>query len=176
MDHLTDSIAKLRQGGTWDMGLWGVPMNNGSREKCELVIVFESRNLFVTVSKRMNVSWLSSFADGLLRCRNGNKDIMWPCITLWVDCQCVAVLGGTSYLISSPVWSTRTAIVVTEVVRVPVTLRQSFICKFFKSSYLDSHSSESIHIWTIGTLEGRLSFHDSWPQGWCPGVGLEVKI
>ena len=41
---------------------------------------------------------------------------------------------------------------------------------------VDSHSSESIHIWTIGTLEGRLSFHDSWPRGWCPGVGLEVKI
>ena len=60
---------------------------------------------------------------------------------------------------------TRRAIAVTPVVRVhvrvPVTLRQSFICKFFKSLYLDSLSSESIHIWTIGTLEGRLSFHDS---------------
>ena len=79
--------------------------------------------------------------------------------------------------ISSPVRSTRKAIAVTPVVRVrvPVTLRQSFTCKFFKSSYLDSHSSESIYIWTIGTLEGRLLFHDSWPQGWCPGVGLEVK-
>ena len=42
--------------------------------------------------------------------------------------------------------------------------------------YLTNHSSESIHIWTIGTLEGRLSFHDSSPQGPCPGVGLEVKI
>ena len=76
-----------------------------------------------------------------------------------------------SYLvISSPVRSTRRAIAVTLVVRVsvPVTLRQSFICKFFESSYLDSHSSESIHIWTISTLEGRLSFHDSWPQG--PGT------
>ena len=61
--------------------------------------------------------------------------------------------------------STRRAIAVTPVVRVrirvPVTLRQSFIFKFSKSSYLDSHSSESIHIWTIGTLEGRLSFHIS---------------
>ena len=38
--------------------------------------------------------------------------------------------------------------------------------------YLSNHSSESIHIWTIGTLEGRLSFHDSSPQGPCPGVGL----
>ena len=27
--------------------------------------------------------------------------------------------------------------------------------------YLTNHSSESVHIWTIGTLEGRLSFHDS---------------
>ena len=42
--------------------------------------------------------------------------------------------------------------------------------------YLTNHSSESIHFWTIGTLEGRLSFHDSSPQGPCPGVGLEVKI
>ena len=42
--------------------------------------------------------------------------------------------------------------------------------------YLTNHSSESIHIWTIGTLEGRLSFHDSSLQGPCPGVGLEVKI
>ena len=42
--------------------------------------------------------------------------------------------------------------------------------------YLTNHSSESIHIGTIGTLEGRLSFHDSSPKGPCPGVGLEVKI
>ena len=42
--------------------------------------------------------------------------------------------------------------------------------------YLTNHSLESIHIWTIGTLEGRLSFHDSSPQGPCPGVGLEFKI
>ena len=42
--------------------------------------------------------------------------------------------------------------------------------------YLTNHSSESIHIWTIGTLEGRLSFHDSSSQGPCPRVGLEVKV
>ena len=42
--------------------------------------------------------------------------------------------------------------------------------------YLTNHSSESIHIWTIGTLEGRLSFHDSSLQGLCPGMGLEVKF
>ena len=63
------------------------------------------------------------------------------------------------FVFSSP------AIAVTSVVRVrvcvPVTLRKSFICKFCKSSYLDSHSSERIHIWTIGTLEGQLSFHES---------------
>ena len=34
--------------------------------------------------------------------------------------------------------------------------------------YLSNHSSESIHIWTLGTLEGPLLFHD-------PRVGLEVK-
>ena len=37
--------------------------------------------------------------------------------------------------------------------------------------YLTNHSSESIHIWTIGTLGGRLSFHDSSPKGPCPGGG-----
>ena len=42
--------------------------------------------------------------------------------------------------------------------------------------YLTNHISESIHIWTIDTLEGWLSFHDSSPQGPCPGMGLEVKI
>ena len=41
---------------------------------------------------------------------------------------------------------------------------------------LTNHSSESIHIWTIGTLEGWLSFHDSSPYSPCPRVGLEVKI
>ena len=51
-------------------------------------------------------------------------------------------------------------------------LRQSFS----SGVYLTNHSSESIPLWTIGTLEGQLSFHDSWPQGPCPGMGLEVKI
>ena len=31
-------------------------------------------------------------------------------------------------------------------------------------------------IWTIGTLESWLSFRDSWPQGPCHGVVLEVRI
>ena len=57
-----------------------------------------------------------------------------------------------------------------------VELLQSFTCKQLSGVYLANHSSESIHIWTIGTLEGRLSFHDSSPQGPCPGMGLEVKI
>ena len=37
---------------------------------------------------------------------------------------------------------------------------------------LTNHSSESIHIWTIGTLEGQLSFHGSWPQGGARGQNL----
>ena len=37
--------------------------------------------------------------------------------------------------------------------------------------YLTNYLSESIHIWTIGTLEDQLSFHDSSPQGPCPGWG-----
>ena len=32
---------------------------------------------------------------------------------------------------------------------------------FSSGVYLMNQSSESIHIWTIGILEGRLSFHDS---------------
>ena len=42
--------------------------------------------------------------------------------------------------------------------------------------HLTNHPSESIQFWTIGTLEGRLSSHDSSLQGPCPGAGLEVKI
>ena len=51
-------------------------------------------------------------------------------------------------------------------------LRQSFSSGVYLSNYL----SESIHIWTIVTLEGWHSLHDLGPQGPCPGVGLEVKI
>ena len=51
-------------------------------------------------------------------------------------------------------------------------LRQSFSSGVYLSNYL----SESIHIWTIVTLEGWHSLYDPEPQGPCPGVGLEVKI
>ena len=51
-------------------------------------------------------------------------------------------------------------------------LRQSFSSGVYLSNYL----SESIHIWTIVTLEGWHSLLDPRPQGPCPGVGLEVKI
>ena len=40
-------------------------------------------------------------------------------------------------------------------------LRQSFSC----GVYLSNYSSESIHIWTIVTLEGWQSLHDHGPQG-----------
>ena len=42
-----------------------------------------------------------------------------------------------------------------------VELLRSFTLKFLSGVYLTNHSSESIHIWTIGTLEGRLLFHGS---------------
>ena len=51
-------------------------------------------------------------------------------------------------------------------------LRQSFS----SGAYLSNYLSESIHIWTIVTLEGWHSLHDPRPQGPCPRVGLEVKI
>ena len=50
-------------------------------------------------------------------------------------------------------------------------LHQNFTLKFLQANHL----VESIHIWTLGTLEGLLPFHKFWPQGSCPGVGLEVK-
>ena len=44
------------------------------------------------------------------------------------------------------------AIAVTPVVHVPVPVRVTLELKFSRSPYLDNHSSESIHTWTIDTL------------------------
>ena len=46
------------------------------------------------------------------------------------------------------------AIAVTPVVHVPVPVRVrvTLVLKFSRSPYLDNHSSESIHTWTIDTL------------------------
>ena len=44
------------------------------------------------------------------------------------------------------------AIAVTTVVHVPVRVRVTLALKFSRSPYLDNHSSESIHTWTIDTL------------------------
>ena len=55
-------------------------------------------------------------------------------------------------------------------------LCQSFVLKFLKWVYLSNHSSESIHTWAMGTLEGLLTFHKFWSQGSCPRVGLGIKI
>ena len=52
----------------------------------------------------------------------------------------------------------------------------SKFCVKVSQAYLSNYLSESIHIWTIVTLEGWHSLHDHGPQGSCPGVGLEVKI
>ena len=50
--------------------------------------------------------------------------------------------------------------------------------KFFKSSYLDNHLSESVHIGTIiiGTSEGGFHSINPDPRVHAPGFGLEVKI
>ena len=53
---------------------------------------------------------------------------------------------------------------------------KSFALKFLKWVYLNNHSSESIHTWVMVTLAGLLTFHEFWPQGPCPRMGLEVKI
>ena len=47
---------------------------------------------------------------------------------------------------------------------------------FSSGVYLSNYLSESIHIWTIVTLDGWHSLHNPGPQGPCPGVWLEVKI
>ena len=43
-------------------------------------------------------------------------------------------------------------IAVTPVVHVSVRVRVTLALKFSRSPYLDNHSSESIHTWTIDTL------------------------
>ena len=47
--------------------------------------------------------------------------------------------------------------------------------KFCLSPYLNNHSSETFQIWSMDTLEGLLSIHESRPKGPCWGVGPEVK-
>ena len=47
---------------------------------------------------------------------------------------------------------------------------------FSKWLYFSSHSVslESIHIWTMGSLEGLHLCHKFLPHGSCPGAGLKV--
>ena len=42
-------------------------------------------------------------------------------------------------------------------------------------AYLSNHSSESIHILVMRTLEGLLPANKFWPQGSYHGMGFEVK-
>ena len=44
---------------------------------------------------------------------------------------------------------------------------------FFR--YFTNHLLESIHIWTIGTINGCLSLDSFKHLGSCPRAGLEVK-
>ena len=48
-------------------------------------------------------------------------------------------------------------------------LRQSFS----SGVYLTNHSSESILIWTMGTLEGLHPYHEFWFHGGAGGQNLE---
>ena len=54
----------------------------------------------------------------------------------------------------SSMFSVHRAIVVTPIVHVPVPVRVrvTLAVKLYRSPYLDNHSSESIHSWTIDTL------------------------
>ena len=62
--------------------------------------------------------------------------------------RCLFVCSFVRFLLPSVAWN----------------LRQSF-------AYLSNYLSESIHIWTIATLEGWHVLHDHGPQGLCPGGG-----
>ena len=88
----------------------------------------------------------------------------------------VGISLSTVHLISSPVRSTRRAIVVTPVVHVCVCVSRHTALKFFKCLYLNSHSSQRHQIWNLGTLEGLLRFQENKPLGSCPWVGLGVRI
>ena len=52
---------------------------------------------------------------------------------------------------------------------------QKVVLQIFRSPYLDNHSSESIHTWIIGTLQGCFDSMTLDP-GYMLGIGLEVKI
>ena len=47
----------------------------------------------------------------------------------------------------------------------------SFTLKFLRWVYLSNNSSESIHTWVMGTLEGLLTFHKFLPPGFMPRGG-----
>ena len=86
-------------------------------------------------------------------------------------------------IFSSPVRSTRRAIVVTPVATFAFAFAFAFAfpfpshcVKFFKCLYLNSHSSQRHQIWNLGTLEGLLRFQENKPLGSCPWVGLGVRI
>ena len=50
------------------------------------------------------------------------------------------------------------------------------VLKFYRSSYLDNHSSKSIYAWTMGTLKGWLSLHNIVPLGPCQGGSRGQKL
>ena len=136
---------------------------------------WQNQQNVMCAQQRLRSAWASAQSDESLRCPHEEAWVLSYQLSiqrrLWTDWPDAQSSLGHSNFVGFFVRRLKF-----RKISVPVTLRPSFISKFYKSSYLDSHSSESIHIWTIGTLEGRLSFHDSWPQGWCPGVRLEVKI
>ena len=55
-------------------------------------------------------------------------------------------------------------------------LPQSFTLKFLKWGISHQPLIRKHSFWTMDTLKGLLPCHKFWPQGSCPGVGLEVKI
>ena len=84
---------------------------------------------------------------------------MMVCVNI---CTCYFTFLSSMYLFLARLHEVHRAIAVTPVVHVPVPVcvpvpvpvpvRVTLALKFSRSPYLDNHSSESIHTWTIDTL------------------------
>ena len=66
--------------------------------------------------------------------------------------------------------------VVHDPVPVSVRVRVTLALKFSRSPYLDNHSSENIHTWTIDTYTCRVSFHFMTSDPWVQARGWDWRL
>ena len=74
----------------------------------------------------------------------------WHTFSVHKKTDVMAWLGAYNVAFLARLHEVHRAIAVTPVVHVPVLV--TLALKFSRSPYLDNHSSESIHTWTIVTL------------------------